>query len=321
MEYKDYYKILGVDKDASQEDIKKAYRRLAHKYHPDVSDEPDAETRFKELGEAYEVLKDPDKRRQYDQLGSAWQAGDDFGQSAGWQQRAGPGGFGTEFGGGDFSDFFESLFGAGSPFDEGVGAGGRRRGGPGMGGGRRGQDQTAVVEADLEDAYSGASRLINLGATEPDAQGRMKQRTRSLRVTVPKGVTHGQQIRLKGQGSAGMGGGDAGDLLLEVHFRAHRLFEPDGRDIYLDLPIAPWEAALGTAVKVPTLGGYVDLKIPAGSQSGKRLRLKGRGLPGKHPGDQYVQLKMVNPPVKTEADRTAFEQLAEQFDFDPRAKL
>jgi curved DNA-binding protein len=318
MEYKDYYKTLGVDRDASQDAIKKAYRKLARKYHPDVSDEPDAESRFKEIGEAYEVLGDPEKRREYDALGSGWHSGDPFTGASGWQQGAGSSGFRTEFGGGDFSEFFESLFGGGSPFDEGLG--GRRARGA-SGGGMRGQDQTAVVEVDLEDAYSGASRVINLQAAEPDAQGRVQQRTRSLRVTIPKGVTHGQQIRLKGQGSPGMGRGDAGDLLLEVHFRPHRLFEPDGRDIYLDLPIAPWEAALGTKVKVPTLGGYVDLKIPAGAQSGKRLRLKGRGLSGKQPGDQYVQLKMVNPPVKTDADRSAFEQLAGQFDFDPRRNL
>jgi len=319
MEYKDYYKTLGVEKDASQDDIKKAYRKLARKYHPDVSDEPDAEARFKEIGEAYEVLGDPEKRREYDALGSGWAAGDAFGGAGTWQQRGGPSGFRTEFSGGDFSEFFESLFGGGSPFDEGLG--GRRARGAGMGGGMRGQDQTAVVEVDLEDAYSGASRMINLQAAEPDAQGRVQQRTRSLRVNIPKGVTDGQQIRLRGQGSGGMGGGEAGDLLLEVHFKPHRLFRPDGRDIYLDLPVSPWEAALGTTVKVPTLGGYVDLKIPAGSQSGKRLRLKGRGLPRKNPGDQYVQLKMVNPPVKTDADRAAFEQLAEQFDFDPRASL
>jgi curved DNA-binding protein len=318
MEYKDYYKILGVDKNASQDEIKKAYRKLARKYHPDVSDESDAEARFKEIGEAYEVLGDPEKRREYDALGSNWRAGDPFGAARGGPQGGHQGGFRTEFTDGDFSEFFESLFGGGSPFGEGLG--GARRGGPGMGGGMRGQDQTAVVEVDLEDAYQGASRVINLQATEPDAQGRVQQRTRSLRVNIPKGVTHGQQIRLKGQGSPGMGG-ESGDLLLEVHFRPHRLFRPEGRDIYLDLPVAPWEAALGTKVKVPTLGGYVDLKIPAGSQSGKRLRLKGRGLPAKKPGDQYVQLKMVNPPVKTDDDRQAFEQLGEHFDFDPRANL
>jgi curved DNA-binding protein len=332
VEYKDYYKILGVARDASADDIKRAYRKLARKYHPDVSKEPDAETKFKEVNEANEVLKDAEKRAQYDALGSGWHAGDEFrpppgagagaGRGRGWQraERMSP----EEAA--QFSDFFSSIFGD-------LGGMGGRAGGGGMGGdggfgGRaggfasRGSDQTARVRISLEDAYHGASRQLSLEVPEIDEQGRIGSKRRTLNVRIPAGVTEGQQIRLAGQAGGGVGGGEAGDLYLEVEFEPHPIFRAEGRDIHLRLPLAPWEAALGATVSVPTLGGKVSLKIPAGAQSNQRLRLKGRGLPGKTPGDAFVQIEIVNPPADDAGAREAFEQLAERFKaFNPRAKL
>lgn len=313
MEFQDYYKTLGVDSSASADEIKKAYRRLARKYHPDVSKEPDAEQRFKQVAEAYEVLKDPEKRKLYDQLGENWQAGQDFRPPPGWEHRqAGPGGGARARtgpgAGADFSDFFEHLFGGGmggSPFEEMFSGGARAQ---------KGRDQTARVQVDLEDAFQGATRTLEL--SDPNTG-----QPRKLRVKIPAGITNGQQIRLKGQGETPPTGGPRGDLLLEVHIRPHRYFHLRGRDIHLDLPVAPWEAALGARVKVPTLSGQVDLQIPANSQTGKRLRLRGRGLPGEKPGDQYVELRITNPPADDEPSKAAFEALAKQFDFNPRAGL
>jgi curved DNA-binding protein len=331
VEYKDYYKILGVARDASQDDIKRAYRKLARKYHPDVSKESDAEARFKEVNEANEVLKDPEKRAQYDALGTGWHAGDEFRP---------PPGYGAGAGGGrwqraermspeeaaQFSDFFSSIFGD-------LGGMGANRGGGGMGGdggfgGRaggfasRGADQTARVRISLEDAYHGATRQLSLEVPEIDDKGRIAARRRTLNVRIPAGVTEGQQIRLAGQAGGGVGGAEAGDLYLEIEFAPHPVFRAEGRDIHLRLPIAPWEAALGATVSVPTLGGKVSLKVPAGAQSNQRLRLKGRGLPGKTPGDTYVQLEIVNPPATDAGAKAAFEALAERFKaFNPRAKL
>jgi len=338
VEYKDYYKILGVARDASQDDIKRAYRKLARKYHPDVSKEPDAEARFKEVNEANEVLKDPEKRAHYDALGSGWHAGDEFRPPPGY---GAPGGAGGTRGwqraermspeeAAQFSDFFSSIFGDLGGFG---GMGGGRTGGGGMGGdggfgGRtggfssRGADQSARVRISLEDAYHGATRQLSLEVPEIDAKGQLSSRTRTLNVRIPAGVTEGQQIRLAGQAGGGVGGGEAGDLYLEVEFAPHPIFRADGRDIHLRLPVAPWEAALGATLSVPTLGGKVSLKIPAGAQSNQRLRLKGRGLPGKPPGDAYVQLEIVNPPAADEGAKAAFEALAERFKaFNPRAKL
>lgn len=334
MEYKDYYKILGVARDASADDIKRAYRKLARKYHPDVSKEPDAETKFKEVNEANEVLKDAEKRAQYDALGSGWHAGDEFRPPPGAGARAGTGtGRGWQRAermspeeAAQFSDFFSSIFGD-------LGGMGGRAGGGGMGGdggfgGRaggfasRGSDQTARVRISLEDAYHGASRQLSLEVPEIDEQGRIGSKRRTLNVRIPAGVTEGQQIRLAGQAGGGVGGGEAGDLYLEVEFEPHPIFRAEGRDIHLRLPLAPWEAALGATVSVPTLGGKVSLKIPAGAQSNQRLRLKGRGLPGKTPGDAFVQIEIVNPPADDAGAREAFEQLAERFKaFNPRAKL
>ncbi len=315
MEFKDYYKILGVDKNASQDEIKRAYRKLARKYHPDVSKEPGAEEKFKEVQEAYEVLKDPEKRAAYDQLGNQWKAGQDFQPPPGWEH-------GFQFGGGgftgaeahDFSEFFETLFG--QPW------GGGTRGGRRTHFRMRGEDVRATLPITLEETYQGGSRTVTLDIPEVDpATGRVVKRPRTLEVKLPKGIREGQQIRLPGQGSPGIGGGPAGDLYLTIRFVPHPLFKPEGRDIYLDLPVTPWEAALGAKVPVPTLGGKVELKIPAGSQSGRKLRLKGRGLPGQASGDQYVILRIETPPADTEADKDFYRRMAEHFrGFDPRRK-
>ena len=308
MEYKDYYKILDVERDATQDDIKRAYRKLARKYHPDVSKEPDAEERFKEMAEAYEVLKDPEKRAAYDQLGANWQAGQDFRPPPDWD--AGfefSGGFGGAGGAGSFSDFFESLFG--------------HHGGMGGGFHGHGEDHHARVLIDVEDAFRGTVRNITLQAPEMDAQGRVRTRQRSLNVRIPKGVRQGQHIRLAGQGHPGMGGGKAGDLYLEVDFKPHPLYRVEGRDLYLELPIAPWEAALGARVKVPTPDGAVDMRIPENSRNGSKLRLKGRGIPGRAPGDLYVTLKVVQPPADSDKAKAFYQKMAGEFDFDPRAGL
>lgn len=313
MEFRDYYKIMGVARDATQDEIKRAYRKLARRYHPDVSKEPDAEARFKEVGEAYEVLKDPEKRAAYDQLGANWKAGQDFRPPPGWDQ-------GFEFHGGGFtgadaagfSDFFESLFG------RGFASGGAR---PQAGIHARGEDTHARVLIDLEDAYHGASRALTLKHTELGADGRPRLRERTLNVRIPRGVSQHQHIRLAGQGGAGIGKGEPGDLYLEVEFRPHPFYHVEGRDVFLDLPVAPWEAALGATVKAPTPGGVVDLKIPAGSAGGRKLRLKGRGIPGQPPGDFYAVLQIALPPAGTDAARAAWRELEQRLYFNPRARL
>ncbi len=314
MEFRDYYEIMGVARDATQDDIKRAYRKLARKYHPDVSKEADAEARFKEVGEAYEVLKDPEKRAAYDQLGANWKAGQDFRPPPDWDQ-------GFEFHGGGFtgadaagfSDFFESLFGRG-----GAGAG---FGGAGGGFHAQGGDAHARVLIELEDAYRGATRTLTLKHTELGADGRPQVRERTLNVRIPKGVRQGQQIRLSGQGDPGIGQGRAGDLYLEVAFRSHAHYHVEGADVFLDLPVAPWEAALGATVKVPTPTGAVDLKIPAGSGSGRKLRLKGRGIPSRTPGDLYVVLQVALPAAESEAARAAYRNFEQAMAFNPRAHL
>jgi curved DNA-binding protein len=310
-----YYFVWGVAPTASQDDIKRAYRKLARKYHPDVSKEKDAEEKFKELQEANEVLKDPEKRAAYDQLGADWRPGQDFRPPPDW-------GKGFEFsrarggeGPGAFSDFFSELFGDHSPFAQARGAG---RGARGFS--AAGQDHVARVEIDLEDAYRGSTRTIELRSPEMTADGHVVVKPRTLRVSVPAGVTDGQQIRLAGQGSPGIGGGPPGDLFLEVSLRPHPLYKVDGHDITLTLPVAPWEAALGETVAVPTLGGPVDMKLPAGARAGQKLRLRGRGLPGPTPGDQYVLLKVVLPPDSLRA-RQLFEEMKREVPFNPRAEL
>ncbi len=313
MEFKDYYKIMGVARDASQDDIKRAYRQLARKYHPDVSKEPNAEARFKEVGEAYEALKDPEKRAAYDQLGANWKAGQDFRPPPDWNA-------GFEFSGGgftggdaaDYSDFFETLFGRGFRPERGSRATFHAQG----------EDHHAKILIDLEDAFTGATRAISLRVPEADAKGHVKTREHKLNVTIPRGIRAGQHIRLAGQGAPGVGQGKPGDLYLEVEFSPHPLYRVEGRDVYLDLPVAPWEAALGASVKVPTPGGTVDLKIPAGSAAGRKLRLKGRGIPGSAPGDFYVVLQIAVPAADTEERQAFYRKMAEEFkSFNPRAML
>lgn len=312
MEFKDYYAIMGVARDATQEEIKRAYRKLARRYHPDVSTEADAEVRFKELGEAYEVLKDPEKRAAYDQLGTGWKAGQDFRPPPDWDQ-----GFefhGTGFSDADaecFSDFFESLFGG---LHGGFGAHRQFH--------ARGEDTHAKIFIDLVDAYRGAVRPLTLKYTELGSDGRPQLRERTLKVRIPKGVHQGQHIRLAKQGGAGIGRGEAGDLFLEVEFRPHPLYRVEGRDLYLELPLAPWEAVLGCTLKLPTPGGSVDLKIPANLSGGRKLRLKGLGIPARTPGDLFVILRIALPPADDDATRQAYAALrAAAAGFKPRAHL
>ena len=319
MKYKDYYETLGVPRSATQDEIKQAYRKAARKYHPDVSKLADAEARFKEINEANEVLKDPEKRAAYDQMGSNWKAGQEFqpppNWDAGFEFRGGQGSpfgaGGTFSAGGDFdpSDFFETLFG-------------RRGAGPGAGRRRpsaQGEDHHAKVLIDVEDAYRGAERTISLRAPIEGADGRIEMQERTLDVHIPKGIRPGQHLRLAGQGNAGTGGGKPGDLYLEIAFNPHSRFRVDGADVYVDLPLAPWEAALGATVDVPTPDGAVQLTVPKGSAAGRKLRLKGRGLPGKSPGDFYAVLAIVVPRAETDAARVAYENLAKAFpSFQPR---
>ena len=310
MEFKDYYKIMGVERNATQDEIKRAYRKLARKYHPDVSKEKDAEARFKELGEAYEVLKDTEKRAAYDQLGANYQGGQEFRPPPNWDsgfEFSGGGGNGGK--GADFSDFFSSLFG--KQFGGGAGRATHQA---------KSEDHHAKILIPLEDAYQGATRTITLRVPEVDAQGHVITKERMLSVAIPKGIREGQHIRLTGQGSTG-NRGKAGDLYLQVEFQPHPFYRVDGRDIYLDLPLTPWEAALGATVKVPTLGGVVELKIPGGSVSGRKMRLKARGIPGNPAGDCYVILTIALPAANTETAKDLYQKMAQELDFNPRAKM
>ncbi len=295
MEYKDYYKILGVSRDASAAEIKKAYRSLARKYHPDVSREANAEDKFKEVGEAYEVLKDSEKRAQYDQFGS-YQHGQSFTPPPGWGEQAGAGGFTS--GAGGFSSFFDSMFSS--------------NGGGGENFFAQGEDVNARISISLEDAFHGAKKSIRRPAGA--------NQTGTISVKIPAGISSGKKIRLAGQGKSGMGR-KPGDLLLEVNIASHPHYRLEDKDIYLDLPIAPWEAALGAKVTVPTLAGKINLTIPEGAKSGQKMRLKGRGLPGKEAGDQFVVLQIMTPPADSTNAVRLYEQMAEELTFNPREKL
>lgn len=303
MQYKDYYKIMELTRDASQDEVKRAYRKLARKYHPDVSKEADAEAKFKALGEAYEVLKDVEKRAAYDQLGTNWQAGQEFKPPPNWDD-------GFEFKGdaSHFSDFFEQIFGQGD-----FHSGHTRY--------EQGQDSHAKIHIDLEDSFHGTTRAISLSTPEMNAQGQVQLKHRNLNVKIPKGIKPGQHIKLAGQGNAGSGNARAGDLILEIEFNPHPLYRVSDTHIYLDLPVSPWEAALGAKIKVPTPEGPVDLKVPPNSKQGGKLRLAGRGIPAKTPGDFFVVLQIVLPPATTEEDKTAYRNLQQAFDFKPRQAM
>ncbi len=308
MKYLDYYQILGVSRDADKSAIKKAYRKLARKYHPDVNQAADAEEKFKEANEAYEVLKDADKRQAYDRFGADWKHGQQFdggGFGSGFQGGGSPG---AGFSGGDFSDFFESIFGGaqqqrhagGSPFHQG------RQPSP------RGADLQLKLDISLEEAFSGGSKTIQF-AKSADS-GEMKK----LKINIPKGVSNGQKIRLAKQGQASPYGGEAGDLYLEISILPHRLFRLEARDVILRLPLTPWEAAEGANLKVPTLSGSVELKIKPGMQSGQKMRLKGKGMPGTPTGDQFVEIMIQTPPADKPEDKQFYQEMKARFDFNPR---
>lgn len=320
MEYKDYYKILGVSKNASAADIKKEYRKRARKYHPDVSKASDAEQKFKELGEAYEVLKDPEKRKAFDQYGADWKTGKEQQQyQQQQQQQYQDGGFGSgggfDFGGGfgdsdGYSDFFESMFG-----------GGQRRGGASrQRASQKGEDINASITIPLEDAFQGSTRKISFDTQNISSDGSPTNKVVSLNVKIPKGIKNGQKIRLAGQGGPGYNGGEKGDMFIKVEFENHQTYEVRGSDIYINLPLAPWEAALGAKVKVPTPSGNINLKIPAGSAQGKKLRLKGKGIPSTKPGDLFVICNIVLPPADDEKSRKVYEEMKD-LNFDPRANF
>lgn len=322
VKFRDYYEVLGVSRTASQEEIQRAYRKLARKYHPDVNKDPGAEEKFKEINEAYEVLKDPEKRAKYDQLGSHWRAGQDFRPPPGWEAHfdfgGGPGQ--QEFfwsGSGDFSDFFEMLFG-GQTFRRAQAAGRSRAGATWR---QPGADRHATLRISLEDAFCGATRSITLQGMSTAIDGSVRPEVKNLEVKIPRGILPGQKIRLAGQGFEGVGGGPSGDLYLEVEIEPHPVYRLEGRDLFMDLPVSPWEAALGAEVSVKTLGGAFSLKIPAGSQSGQKLRLRGKGMPNPKggAGDLYAVLKIVVPKKLTREEKVLFEKLMETSTFDPRA--
>ncbi|MCL1979776.1 MAG: DnaJ domain-containing protein [Proteobacteria bacterium] len=312
MEYKDYYQILKVGRDATQDQIKQAYRKAARKCHPDVSKDADAETKFKDIGEAYEVLKDPEKRAAYDKFGALWQEGQHGQAPPNWDagfEFKGSGASETDPGG--FSDFFESLFGQSQ-------AGQRQAHAFTM----KGEDHHAKIVIPLVDAYRGARQTITLTRPMVDSNGKLSASPHTLHVIIPQGITEGQRVRLEGQGLPGYGGGPPGDLYLEIAFQEDRLFHAEKRSIHLTLPITPWEAALGVTLTAPTLGGPVQIKIPPGSQGGKKLRLKGKGLcSANHQGDQIVTLQIVVPEPVTDEQRQLYRTMAEQMPLNPRAGL
>ena len=314
MEYRDYYQLLGTARGATQAEIKSAYRKLARKYHPDISKEPHAEEKFKQVGEAYEVLKDAEKRAAYDQLGSQWREGQDFRPPPDWDA-------GFEFSGGfeqadpGYSDFFESIFG------RSYGGFGGHSSASQTHSPAQGQDHHARIYITLEDSYNGATREISLHAPQLDAHGRVSMRERTLSLKIPRGVREGQHIRLAGQGVSGLGGAPGGDLYLQIEFQPHDLYRVDGRDVHLDLPIAPWEAVLGAKFNIPTPGGTVNLNIPQGSQAGRKLRLKGRGIPGNPAGDLIATLRVVLPAAETESARKLYQHMEKQLGFNPRSGM
>jgi curved DNA-binding protein len=302
MKYTDYYAALGVERGASTEEIRKAYRKLAQKYHPDVSKEPGAEARFKEIAEAWQTLKDPDKRAAYDELGARPQ-GEEFRPPPDWARQHGGGA--SSFEDLDFGDLF-SRFGA-------RGGGFQRRGQA------PGQDFEVPVEISIEDAFHGTTLSLQLSMPEYDEQGVLRRVPRTVKVRIAPGAADGQRLRLPGKGGKGFGGGRDGDLYLDISLKPHRLYRSIAHDLYLDLPLAPWEAALGASVQIPTLAGAVNLKVPAGSTAGQKLRLAGRGLPVPKggSGDLYAVIQIVVPEPNERA-RELYRELAKESTFDPR---
>jgi len=308
MEYKDYYKILGVEEKDDQALIKKVYRRLARKYHPDVSEEANADEKFKEIQEAYQVLKDPEKRAEYDQMRRGNFGGGEFTPPPSWQQGQRTYSDHDFQDQGQFSDFFNNMFNQRYQGAETEPS--------------RGQDQHSKLSVSLHEAYDGGTRQLQLQQpVVDDKTGVVTQKTRTINVKIPKGVKDGQSIRLKGLGVSGLRGGKPGDLYLDVQIAKDKHYQLDGRNITLDVPITPWEAALGAKINVPTLGGKVALNIPAGTQSGTKLRLKGRGLPGTPPGDQFVIVNIHTPVPTEDAHRALYQKMADDMAFNPRQEL
>lgn len=325
--FQDYYEILGVGRNASQETIHKAYRKLARKYHPDINQSKDAEERFKKVNEAYEVLKDPEKRNKYDTLGENWRTGDDFSPPPGWDfntsasTRRGHGGFKFDFGGMEgigkgFSDFFEMLFG-----DSLGGFGASRNRQHFETGYASGKDTEAELTISLEDAYHGGKKNIVLETTVVGSGGNQKRSKRNFEITIPEGVTDGRRLRLKGQGMAGMRGGPSGDLYLRVHIAPHPVFRVKGSDLESEVPVTPWEAALGAEIRVPTVNGHATVKIPPGFQSNQRIRLRGKGLKKENQrGHHYVTVKIVVPSSLSSRERRLLQELAKVSSFNPRVR-
>jgi len=299
MKYQDYYQILGVPREASSADIKKSYRKLASRYHPDVSKDVAAEEKFKEVNEAYDVLKDAEKRQAYDRFGTDWKHGHEFN----------PGGYASAgFPGGDFSDFFESIF-----------SGGFQQGSPFRQAPQKGADYHLKLDITLEEAYRGGSKTIQFSQKPTSGNQLASAKMKKLKISIPKGVTNGQKIRLAKQGQPAANGSEAGDLYLEMNILPHRYFRLDNQDVNLRLPVTPWEAARGATLKVPTLDGNVELKIKAGVQSGQKMRLKGKGMPGSKTGDQFVEILIHTPPADGAKAEKFYTDMQKQFDFNPRS--
>lgn len=324
VKYQDYYKLLGVGREASQKEIQSAYRKLARKYHPDVNKAADADEKFKEINEAYEVLKDPEKRKLYDQLGPNWKAGQDFTPPPGWDSSGfGRGGQRTYYSTGDqgdFSDFFETMFGRGGFGGFGGFDGfttGRKAGRDGWS--MKGEDREAEINITLEEAYHGGSKKIQFQVAERQSDGRVNRVTKDYNVKIPKGITEGKIIRLKGQGSPGSGGGPAGDLFLKVQILPHKTYKIEGDNLVTEIKLAPWEAILGSKLEVPTLDGRIKMSIPPGTQTDQRFRLRGKGMPtGTDKGDLYVVAKIVVPTSINSEEQGLIEEWAKKSNFNPR---
>ncbi|NSW86416.1 MAG: DnaJ domain-containing protein [Syntrophobacteraceae bacterium] len=322
MKFRDYYEVLGVPRTATQEEIQRSYRKLARKYHPDVSKAEGAEDKFKEINEAYEVLKDPEKRKKYDQLGPDWKTGQDFRPPPGWDVHfdfGQAGGEQSDFqwgGAGGFSDFFETLFGS-RRFRETHG-GARRPGGAVWR--QAGADQEATLRITLEDAFHGATRSVTLQSQTVTPEGRISVQEKTYDVKIPPGILPGQRIRLSGQGSEGLGGGPPGDLYLKIEIEPHPVYRLSGRDITVDLPVTPWEAVLGAEVQIKTPSGPVTLKVPPGTQSGRKLRLRGRGMPNPRgePGDLFAVVNIMVPTRLSKREKDLYEELQKASSFNPR---